>query len=134
MVIGKKAYTLIEVLLAMGILTSAAFVISNLQLRSLLRIMSNRDDVEKIFLIKKELISYCIHIAKPPKKEFTKLENLGLTLTTQVSKLPAKSSLASLDDRLNFVHTLALWKHEGLQKEVTMVTFLYKAPADKEKK
>lgn len=132
----KKAFTLVEVLLALGLLTSAVFVISNLQIRSLLRIMSDRDDIEKIFLIKKELYKYYISPPKPPKKVTTKIESLDMTMVTNIIKPAAKSSLGPIKSRINILNTQASWVHERLKKDVILMTIMHKplSKDDKESK
>src|SRR5579862_3690490 len=55
---SRPAFTMIEVLLALSILASSVFLLSRLNVRSLFRVMRDRDEIEKIFLIKKDFYKF----------------------------------------------------------------------------
>jgi hypothetical protein len=130
----KKGFTIFEVLLAIGILVTAFSVIIFLQTRFLFRVFQDQDEVEKTFLIKKELYN---HYLKPPKesrKYVKKLEDSEMTLTTIVEPINKKSSLEPLKDLLRIARMHAVWKKDNAERAADMVTFVPKLEKEKEKK
>ena len=87
---NSPAFTLIEVILAMGVLTSTIFIISNLMMRSFLRVEECRDDIEKIFLIKRELYANYFRPPKEGKKVVQKIEEPQITITSVLDEIKNK--------------------------------------------
>lgn len=129
----SKGFTLMEVMLAMGVLTMSIFVISGIMLRSILRIQANQDNLEKIFLIKREF--YLNFFKKPlsEKKVVTKLEDPTITFATTLEDIGNKSNLKEYKDSLKIIQTNATWKIENRIKESNMISFVFK-PKEKEVK
>ncbi len=128
---NKGAFTLLEVLMALGIVIMAVSIIANLQIRSLDRMLRDRDDLEKIFLLKRTVYESFLNPPQDQKKGTTKLEDPEVTLTTLVENVSSKSSLAPLKDRLRIVRTRAEWKLMKDKREASMITFVPKPPAEK---
>lgn len=130
----RNAFTLIEVIIAIGMLTVAVSVVASLQLRSLFRVLRDRDMIEKIFLIKKDVYAMWL---KPPAKQFkkiNKLEDKEMAIATVVSGINPKSSLASLGDRLQMVCVTGAWKQNQIKQRVAMGAVIFKPyQSDKEK-
>ena len=121
----SRGFTLIEVILAMGVLTSTVFIISGLMLRSFLRVQENRDNTEKVFLIKRELYENYI---KPPKSYnpvITKLEKPEITITSAIHDISEKSTLKSLKKKLKIVRSDAIWTKDTIIKESSMISFVF---------
>lgn len=131
----RPAFTLFEVLLALALLVGAVSVIANLEFRSLTRVLRDRDQIEKIFLIKKELYKHFFKLPERTKKIVTKLESPGpeMVMTTEVINVAPKSSLASLKDTLKFVKTQGRWKISKDEVDATMIALVFDPKKDKEK-
>jgi hypothetical protein len=130
----SQGFTLIEVILAMGVLTTTIFIISGLMLRSFLRVQENRDDIEKVFLIKRELYT---HYFKPPKKDkkvVQKIENPAVTIASRLVEINKKSSLKDLKDSLKIVRSDAIWKTDKFFREASMVSFVFQPKKEEQKK
>lgn len=130
----SPGFTLIEVILAMGVLTATVFIISGLMLRSLLRVEENRDDIEKVFLIKRELYA---NYFKPPqknKKNIQKIEKPAITITSVIEDINKKSSLRDLAKTLKIVRSDAIWKMNKNVRESTMLSFVFQPQKEEQKK
>jgi hypothetical protein len=130
----SHGFTLIEVILAMGVLTTTIFIISGLMLRSFLRVESNRDDIEKVFLIKRELYAHYFKPPKDNKKIVKKIEEQAVTITSQLGEINKKSSLHELKDNLKIVRSDAIWKTDKFFREASMVSFVFQPKKEEQKK
>ncbi len=63
---NKEGFTLLEVLLSLLILVAAVSIISDLQIRLMMRMRSGRENIDRVFLVKKELYDIFLRL---PKKE-----------------------------------------------------------------
>jgi len=130
---NSQGFTLIEVILAMGVLTSTVFIISGLMLRSFLRVQENRDDIEKVFLIKRELYA---NYFKPPennKKNVQKIEEPAITITSKLYEINKKSSLRDLSKTLRIVRSDAIWKMNNNVRESSMASFIFQPQKEEQK-
>ncbi len=140
----RSGFTLIEVLLAFSILISSMFVLSNAQIKYMRRVLRDREDVERIFLAKKE---YYQAYLMPPKEEKPikrELTNPEVRITTETKKL--KHSLFSVSKKteekktdagkqpLRLIVTEAFWKSGAFDNTITLVGVVYQPPQEKEKK
>lgn len=131
---SSNGFTLIEVILAMGVLTSTIFIISGLMLRSFLRVQENRDDIEKVFLIKRELYA---NYFKPPednKKNVQKVEEPAITITSKVYDINKKSSLRDLSKTLKIIRSDAIWKMDNHVRESSMASFIFQPQKEEQKR
>jgi len=134
----SQAFTLIEVLMAMSVLTFVVFIVSNLQIRQLNRVTFERDRIEHIFLIKRDLFA---HFTKPPeegKKNINTIEDQknpdnNVKLVTHIENIQSKSSLKELKKYIKILTTDATWKKGSEVRELSMMSLVFK-PAMKEKK
>ena len=135
---NSPSFTVFEVLLSLGILVAMVSIVANLELRSLLRVLSDRDELEKIFFIKKDQFIQSLKHHIEQKKYTQKLEEPLMKYTSAVVAINPKSSLASLRHRLFIVHTVGTWKYERAEHEQRVTTFVTKnepkKDTDKEKK
>lgn len=120
----SHGFTLIEVILAMGILTTTVFVISGLMLRSFLRVQENRDDIEKVFLVKHELYDNYLKPPKPYKSVVKKIENPEITITSMLTDINEHSTLKALKKKLKIVKSDAIWTKDNIIKESSMLSFV----------
>jgi prepilin-type N-terminal cleavage/methylation domain-containing protein len=130
----SHGFTLIEVILAMGVLTTTIFIITGLMLRSFLRVQENRDDIEKVFLIKRELYAHYFKPPKDDKKIVKKIEEPIVTITSQRYEINKKSSLHELKDSLKIVRSDAIWKVDAFFREASMVSFVFQPKKEEQKK
>jgi prepilin-type N-terminal cleavage/methylation domain-containing protein len=128
-------FTLIEVLIAMAILTSAILIVSNLELRSFLRIARDRDEIEKIFLLKQSVYNVLLKAQneKFKNKDIQKLEKPELSITTVIEEIPPKSSLKDYKDKLRFVKVQGTWKRDGYPQEMVLTAVMLRPLDEKEK-
>lgn len=129
----SQGFTLIEVILAMGVLTSTVFIISGLMLRSFLRVQENRDDIEKVFLIKRELYANYFNPPKYNKKNIQKVEEPAITITSKLDEINKKSSLRDLSKSLRVVRSDAIWKMNNNVRESSMVSFIFYPKREEQK-
>ena len=135
----KRAFTLFEVLLALAILTGSVFVLSQLHMRSLFRVVSDRDDIEKIFLIKKDVYSFFFKHdnKKLPTRERPTVHTLEIPemkISSYTAEVDQKSSLKKFKDKILMVYSDAEWKNGTTQRQTKMLTFVLKPPKEKEKR
>jgi Tfp pilus assembly protein PilV len=130
----KTAFTLIEVLLALFTLATAATILANLQGRAIFRVIKSRDEIEKIFFIKKDLYALTYNVKKDQKKIVNKLENPEMTITSELVDIQPKSTLKNFRDKIKIAQTDALWIQQGGERQVKMLTFVFIPPEDKEEK
>ncbi len=130
----RAGFTLIEVLMAMGVLIIAVSIIANLQLRSLLRMTRDRDDIEKVYLLKQELFKHFLEQQKQKKKFTSSLENPEIKFTTNVDQIHSKSALADLKENLLWVKTEGQWKLDNDKRSTNMVALVFKPREKKDEK
>ena len=134
MVKKRSAFTFVEVILALGMLIAAVSVVAHIQLRSLLRVTSDRDEIEKVFLIKKELYKIFLKFPKRFKKTVLRLEESEIAFATQEASINAKSSLAPLKDRIKMIQIQGNWKRDGIPQESLMVALVLNPEFGQEEK
>jgi prepilin-type N-terminal cleavage/methylation domain-containing protein len=130
----KKGFTMLEVLLAMGVVVMAVSVVASIQLRFLLRVFRDQEEIERTFLIKKEIYNYYLKPPKESRKKTTKLEDFGMTIKAQIGQIDNKSSLAQFKDQLRIAFLQGEWKTSNGSGSCAMITFLPKLKSEKEKK
>lgn len=130
----NHGFTLLEVLLALMVLVSAVYIISNLQSRALFKVLRERNDIEKTFRIKKELYFYLTTPFKEEKKIVNKIESEEATFTSQFFNVSSKSKLSDMKKMIKIIKTDANWKHNNATHEASMVSFVYKPSKEQEKK
>lgn len=108
-------------------------MIATLEFRALSRVLRDRDEIEKIFLIKKELYASFLKLPEKLKTIITKHENPEISITTQFGQIHPKSSLARLKERLQPINTQGVWKRGKDQYDATMIAFAFKPETDNEK-
>ena len=113
--INSPAFTIFEVLISLGILVAMVSIVANFELRSLLRVLGDRDELEKVFFIKKDQYIQSLKNHIEQKKYTQKLEEPRMKYISMVNAINPKSSLASLRHRLFIVHTIGTWKYERVE-------------------
>ena len=131
--IKKNGFTIIEVLLAMFILVSSVYVLSNLQIRSIFRVLKDRDEIDRVFLVKKELYLAMFDKEKSNKRTTTEIEDLSTKIVTEPVSVEKKSSLKDLTGEVRLLKSVGSWEKDMKKREIVMVSIISK-PADKEEK
>ncbi len=129
----RAAFTLFEVILAIGIVVIAVSVVANIQLRSIVHVLHDHDQIEKTFLIKKELYNFFLEPPDQSKKITTKLEDPDINIITQVINIPPKSSLSPFKKYLKIVQSEGRWKYDGKTTNAVMITVVPKSEKEREK-
>jgi prepilin-type N-terminal cleavage/methylation domain-containing protein len=130
---NNKGFTLIEVLMALFILTGSVFVLSDLQIKSIFRTLKSRDEINRIFLIKEKLYSNYINPPKKTKKVVDQTEEPETTSTVEISEIEKSSELRDFVDDIHIVSCLGEWQSNDDKFERKMISFILK-PKEKEKK
>ena len=63
---SSPAFTLLEVLIAITVLTTSVFILSRLQIKARLRVIQKAEEIERVFFVKKYLYELFL---KPPRKD-----------------------------------------------------------------
>lgn len=130
----QPAYTLIEVLLAITILVSSVYVLSDLQIRSLFRVLFDREEVERVFLVKKEAYQILSNPPEKMKRVVTKIEEPVVSIATEAVDIQAKSSLKEFKNKLRLLKSEGTWKSESKRKRSIMMIGFVQKPKQEEKK
>ena len=127
----RTAFTLIEVLLALGVLATSMAILSSLQTKSIFRVLYGREEIDRVFLIKQRLYSLLIKPTKlnRPKKE--RLEEPEMSIETTTFSIPRKSSLFDLRTKLMAMSTTGKWLRAGREQTMRMVSFVFNAKEEK---
>jgi prepilin-type N-terminal cleavage/methylation domain-containing protein len=131
---NTRAFTLIEVLMAMSIMTSCLFVIANLQSRALNKVLFERDKIEHTFLLKRDAYAGFVEPPEDGKKTVNRMEEPEVTLTTQTADVQPKSVLKEWKDYIKMLRTEAAWNKDGVAHEAVMTSIVFKRAKKEEKK
>lgn len=130
----KKGFTILEVLLSMFILISCIYVLTNLQIRSIFRVLGDRDTIDRVFLVKKALYStlYGSGKLRKPLKEI--VENPKTSIKTECDTINKKSEAANLPENIRFLKAKGRWESNAKKREITMLSFVSLPDKEREKK
>ncbi len=123
----RAAFTIIEVMFAIVLLSTALLMLSPMQLGSLTRIMRGRGDLQRIYILREKLQELLI---KPPKKlksEAEKREKPQTEINVTFHEIIKKSQLKE------FSRDIVIARVDGTYqgRTQTLVTFLPKPKEDK---
>ena len=128
----KRGFTIFEVILALGILTTSVLLITGLQTKAIFRVLDDRDAIEKIFLVKKDL--YLSMLETPTKqKSINKLDSPEMTITTEIIDIAGKSCLAPWKDKLKILKCEGVWQKDMFTRSAVMGSIIFKPEEKKEK-
>ena len=117
-------FSMIEVIIAMAMLTSTVYVLSDLHIRSMYKMMRERDQFLKIFLIKNTLIEQLPIIKKTFKPVHSADETLDLKVNVNLVEPPPKSQLKDiLGNNLALVKAIGSWKTGPFDYEIVLQSF-----------
>ena len=131
---NNKAFTLVEVLIALAILTFAVSAIVSIQARLFERLIKDRDWLQKTFLCERVLVTMAAELPKDKMVQKHEFEDLGMKTTTHMLSPTKKSVFKSLDNDLYILKLLGRWNLMGHgQQEKEMVMLVAVPPENKEK-
>ena len=130
----KHGFTLIEVMIAIFILVSSIYVLTDLQIRSLFRVLKDREEVDRVFLVKKD--SYTSYITPPKcdKPHITKIEDPAVDIKTEYVELNKKSVFYEHKDLISLIKTTGTWKQNNVMRNIIMITLVEKQQTEKQQK
>lgn len=132
-----SGFTLIEVMIAMAILTGSIYVLSDLHIRSMFKMMREREQLLKFFVIKNSLVGQLPLIKKKFKAEKRVSEDTSMTILIDIIE-PDKKSLLNdiLGKKLVFIKSTGSWKDGPFTRTLEFFSIAQREeePADAKKK
>ena len=128
----SKGFTIFEVLIAVFILVSSVFVLSDLQIRSSFRVLRDREYIDRVFLVKKDFYHTLIQIPKVGKTQVTSIEDPDIKVTTVAEEIGKKSALKEMKEKLLMVRSEGVWESGPHTRKLTMLGYLIKPDEEKE--
>ncbi len=121
------AFTLMEVMLAMGILAISMTLLSTLQTKSVFRVLRGREQIERIYLIKEQV--YKAWIGQPKKStekpDVIRRENPETKIENWRKQITKKSALAQFEKDIQIVSTTGSWKSGPWNRSMTIASFVF---------
>lgn len=118
----SHGFTLMEVLLAMTVLATSMFFLSQLQLRSMLQVYHHRAEVERIPWIKKVVYTNLLKLPEKSKKSIVQeLQQPQMKMTTTIDDIDKKSPLAKYARVMRIVKTEGEWQQGNKKEKLTMI-------------
>ena len=121
----KKGFTLLEVIISLLILVSAVSVFSSTQLRSVLRIFKEKEFLDRVFVVKRELIDFIEQQKEKEKKLLkTEIDDPEMRVVSQFLDIDKKSSLRDFIDDIKIIKSEGVWKNVGNSYSLSLITFV----------
>jgi len=137
-----SAFTLVEVLLAMLVLTTSIYLLSSLQIRSVFRVLESRDFVQRVFIVKRQL--YDMFLAAPSKREtkegeqekpiIKEYDDPAVKISTQMKTISKKSALRSFAPYVRIIESDGTWKRMVTEHRLPMISFVAAPKKKKDEK
>jgi hypothetical protein len=128
----KEGFTLAEVLLSLTILVTSVYTLSRIQIRSSFKVAKNREEIHRVFLIKKELYKLFLNPKVKEKPFVTKLETPLTKITSHKQEIHKKSELNQFTKEIDIIWAEGEWKYNDNNYSLKMISFAPK-PIKKEK-
>ncbi|MCF7799909.1 prepilin-type N-terminal cleavage/methylation domain-containing protein [Candidatus Babeliales bacterium] len=132
----NKAFTLLEVMLAMFILIMSVGILSDLQIKSIFTVWRDREYLDRVFLVKKELLEIFLDTPKsdkPIKTEIEEPEEKNVKIISKIIDIEKKSELRDFIDSVKLIESVGEWQNRfGLKSDFKMISFVLN-PEQKEK-
>jgi prepilin-type N-terminal cleavage/methylation domain-containing protein len=130
---SNSGFTFAEVLLALVILATSAFILSDLQFRSYFRVSKYHAEIERIFLIKKALYKMLLTPEQTEKAITKKYTDPNLKIISHKKEIHKKSSLASFRKDIDILWSEGTWSQDDREASSKMITFALKYPEEEKK-
>lgn len=115
-----RAFTIMEVMVALFILSSSLFVLSELQVRSMLRVWQSREDIDRVYVIKKYLYRMFLQ-PENARRTSQRLEEPPMKLVIEPVEIHKKSSLAPYAKSLQFLQATATWSRGSTERSLYLL-------------
>lgn len=125
----RRGFTLVEVMIALFILSTSMFFMSELQVKSMMRVWHGREDIDRLYLIKK----YAYRMALEPKKvrrQSHQFEDPEMKLTVEPHEISKKSALAPFAKKLQLLNSSGHWSRGGKTRTLSIVTMIPLSPKE----
>lgn len=110
-----------EILVSLFILSSSMFILSELQVKSMLRVWYGREEIDRLYIIKKYLYKSYLDPEKA-RKQTRQFEDPELKVTVEPVGIHKKSSLAPYGDYLQLLQSGGTWQRGGKPRTLPIVT------------
>ena len=129
----SRGFTIFEVLISIFILISSIYVLTNLHLRTLFRIVKDRENLERIYLLKKE--AYLIFLSPPQddKPQKIDIEKPDFVIISEIVEIDKNSPFFSMNERLNMIKTVGHWIRNDNKLVLSMPFFVKKEKNEENK-
>ncbi len=104
----SAGFTIAEVMVALFILSTSLIVLSELQVRSMLRVWQSREDIDRVYVLKKYLYRMYLH-PYDARKTSQKFEDPAMHMVIEPMPISKKSSLAPYAEQLQFLRAAGTW-------------------------
>jgi Tfp pilus assembly protein PilV len=104
----RVGFTIIEVMIALFIASTTLFALSELQLRSMLKVWQSREDIDRVYIVKKFLYRMYLN-PDQIRKTSQKFDEPAMQMRIEPVAIHKKSSLAPYTKQLQFLHATATW-------------------------
>ncbi|MDQ5890971.1 MAG: hypothetical protein QG604_845 [Candidatus Dependentiae bacterium] len=104
----RTGFTLMEVMVSLFILSSSMFVLSELQVRSMIRVWQSREDIDRVYVIKKFLYKMYLN-PSDARKTSQKFEEPPMHMVIEPVEINKKSALAPYAKQLHYLKATAKW-------------------------
>ncbi len=104
----RSGFTIVEVMIALFIASTTLFVLSELQLRSMLKVWQSREDIDRVYVVKKFLYRMYLN-PDEIRRTSQKFEEPSMLMRIEPVPIHKKSSLAPYAKHLQFLKATATW-------------------------
>ena len=124
----QKGFTFAEVLLALFVLSTSMYLLSNLQFRSLIKVSDSREEIDRVFLIKKALYELFLDSQlKKDKPLVEKHEAPEVVITSYKQAIDKKkSALKDFSDDISISWSEGKWKSGLRDRAAEIISFVFK--------
>ncbi len=130
----NKAFTLLEVLVALLILVSAVIIFSSVNFRAFSRSSKERAFLDRVFIIQEEFLKFLLDIEnKKKKKEIKIIEDPEINISSKILDLDKKSSLKKFIGNVKILKTNGSWVNFSNKNNLGFIAFV-RLKADKKDK
>ncbi len=119
MKIIARGFTIIEVMISLFILSTTMFVLSELQIRSMLRVWQSREDIDRVYIIKKFLYRMYQSPADA-RKTSQKFDEPEMHMIIEPVEINKKSALAPYAKQLQYLRATAKWSRGTTQRTLNL--------------
>ena len=113
---NKRGFTLLEVLLALGLLTGVVALVATIQLRTFDRLVADRNTLQKTYICRRYLQEMLVKMPKS-RQQKDEQESPSLRLKATLQQPDKKSVLAAYAHDLYIAHAEVAWDGMGKRKE-----------------